>query len=318
MNFRVWGMGVMLCWCVGVWTPALALTTADIGTHTLRALPDCLRYRVKGLCFWLVTQYGAPRVESTLQMQHYLPDAVVTVFSQADTNPWVFARNTFDKLAYPMGDAVIRLLMKQRMGHGVHGLSVPGNQVSFKEVDVIGHPLAPSLTSTLPMIVHRAQVTAFYPYFISMQDAFAWRSGIEALAPHSWHPSGYTLGPVTHAWGTIYPREGFVVAADDRLAGSVAAFRAAHVATNPGIHVARALPQTCGVQCRVAGVIDQHSRILWQALYPRASHRCEAFGQTFSLGDGQSNRDDGRHAWVLWRLYEGCAPHPSGQFLAKT
>jgi integrating conjugative element protein (TIGR03756 family) len=200
----------------------------------------------------------------------------------------------------------------------VHGLSLHDNHVSFKEVDVIGHPLASSFSTGLPGGSHKAQASAFYPYFISMQDAFAWRSGVEALLPQSWHPSGYVLGPVTHPWGTIYPREGFVVAADDRLAASVAAFRAAHVACRPGIHVAHALPATCGVQCRIAPVENGHSFVRWQALYPRAAHRCEAFGQSFSWGDGLSNRDDGRHVWALWRLYEGCVQHPTGKFLAKT
>ena len=59
----------------------------------LAGLPACLHYEVQGTCFWL-TPTGT--IITTPYVQHYLPDVVVSVFNQADDNPWVEIHDTLD------------------------------------------------------------------------------------------------------------------------------------------------------------------------------------------------------------------------------
>ncbi len=309
-------LGILLGMGLSVWLQAhAALTTVDIVSHTVSALPDCLHYRVRGLCFWGVIKEGAPRVESTLWVAHYLPEAVVSVFSRSDNNPWVFARKTIDALAYPMGDALTQRWSGQRLGHGVHGHWPHDHRVRFLEADVIGHPLAQSPIAGLPQVAHPSKVEALVPYFVSMHDAIAWRFGMEGRLPSSWQPIAASVG----SWGTLYPREGFVVAANETLAAGVVAFRAGHIASQLGIHVGRSLPTECGVECDIQGVDETVETVLWQPLYPSAVSQCCTFGEALEPQDLWNNQEDlGQYAWVLWRLYDGCIQHPTGRFLTKT
>ncbi|MNN06834.1 TraU protein [compost metagenome] len=53
----------------------MALSTADITAST--ASPDCLTYRVVGICYWLFcTPYGC-KVRTSTKVRHYIPDVVI-------------------------------------------------------------------------------------------------------------------------------------------------------------------------------------------------------------------------------------------------
>jgi len=69
----------MACALLCISTSASALDTATIVASV--ASPDCLSYRVVGMCFWLMcTLYGCS-VETSVKVRHYVPDAVVSSYA---------------------------------------------------------------------------------------------------------------------------------------------------------------------------------------------------------------------------------------------
>ena len=127
---------VMLLFC----NVSHALTTLEITEKTLAALPQCLHYQVKGLCYWL-SPSGATL--TTPYIAHFLPDVVVSVFdSPSDRkggNAWEEIHQTLDQ-----GGRLVQHQLLRRaqvpVGGGEHRLDAPEPSVFFKEVDVIGNP----------------------------------------------------------------------------------------------------------------------------------------------------------------------------------
>ncbi|KPL47707.1 hypothetical protein XAXN_18230, partial [Xanthomonas axonopodis] len=49
--------------------------------------PDCLGYRVVGVCYWLFcTSFGCT-VRTTIKVRHYVRDAVASSYSNTATSP---------------------------------------------------------------------------------------------------------------------------------------------------------------------------------------------------------------------------------------
>ena len=71
-------------------TSSSPITSAEITARTLAALPSCLHYQIKGVCFWNLDGV----ITTTPYLQHYLPDVVVSVFNKPDENPWLALKNT--------------------------------------------------------------------------------------------------------------------------------------------------------------------------------------------------------------------------------
>ena len=59
--------------------PSFALTTATIAASTLS--PNCLEYRVVGICFWLRCSSFGCSVETSVKVRHFVPDAVVSSYA---------------------------------------------------------------------------------------------------------------------------------------------------------------------------------------------------------------------------------------------
>ncbi|WP_235804961.1 TraU family protein, partial [Pseudomonas meliae] len=68
-------------------TSSFALNTATIIASSLS--PDCLEYRVVGICYWLYCSWGGCTVRTSIKVRHYVPDAVVSSYSSTGQNPWV-------------------------------------------------------------------------------------------------------------------------------------------------------------------------------------------------------------------------------------
>jgi len=69
---------------------AFALTTATIVASS--ASPGCLEYRVVGICYWLYCSWSGCSVRTSLKVRHYVPDAVVSSYSNTGENPWMEVR----------------------------------------------------------------------------------------------------------------------------------------------------------------------------------------------------------------------------------
>lgn len=71
-------------------TGSYALNTTAIVASV--ASPDCLEYRVVGICYWLYCTWGGCTVRTSVKVRHYIPDAVVSSYSNTGENPWVEVR----------------------------------------------------------------------------------------------------------------------------------------------------------------------------------------------------------------------------------
>ncbi|WP_200849930.1 TraU family protein, partial [Klebsiella pneumoniae] len=67
--------------------PASAsLTTPQLVASA--ACPDCLDYRVVGVCYWLLcTPFGCS-VKTSVKVRHFIPQVVVSAYRQPGDNPW--------------------------------------------------------------------------------------------------------------------------------------------------------------------------------------------------------------------------------------
>jgi integrating conjugative element protein (TIGR03756 family) len=293
------------------------ITTATILRATTQALPHCLHYKIKGTCYWWVKDGLLGHPEATLKVAHYIPDVVVSVFDRAGDNPWLEAKIFYDKPAVLLARKLIQTMHGLVLGGGRHSFNTPHEtNVYFKEVTIIGNPAAQLLGKDITISTN---AIPFVPYFNSLLDVIGWRFGLEMLYPAAWQPYAHPIGQKGYAWGHVYPREGFIVAANDAEAAAIAAQRAADIITKRyQPHSYHRLKNRCGQHCGASPVHENDPHTQWQALFPQESHRCGVFGSPRDFGDKLATRTQGRYVWILWRYYEGCIPAKGGAYMGET
>ena len=195
--------------------PSIALTTATIAASTLS--PDCLEYRVVGICFWLRCTSSGCSVKTSVKVRHFVPDAVVSSYASTGANPWLEVR----PMSQPNATA-------QAGGDGTTNHDHENNLAKFKNADVIGHPGGYVFSQFASRFGYSCEGagTAFMPYLLSTLDTLAWRYNIpEMLYPEALTPGEREIGSRTSGdlWGNVYPRGGFLHQSDDYLAGAVVA-----------------------------------------------------------------------------------------------
>jgi integrating conjugative element protein (TIGR03756 family) len=276
---------------------ALAITTASIVASALS--PDCLEYRIAGICYWLFcTPFGCS-VETSTKVRHYIPDAVVSSYSNTGENPWLEVR----PMSTPNPTA-------QAGGDGTTNHDNENNLAKFKNADVIGHPGATVFSEFASSFGYTCEGagTAFMPYLLSTLDTVAWRYNIpEAVYPEALIPGMREIGGRTTAnlWGNVYPRGGLLHQTDDYKTGATVAQRAGDVVTRDGqIHVYQPLLANAHDGYWPAGelVETDASTGKWQELTPRLSSTCAVFPHT----ELQTQAPQGDYAWALWRPYSCC------------
>jgi len=152
-------------------TGSYALNTATIVGSV--ASPDCLEYRVVGICYWLYCTWTGCTVRTSVKVRHYIPDAVVSSYSNTGENPWVEVR----AMSTPNPSA-------QAGGDGTTNEDHENNLAKFKNADVIGHPgveVFNQFVSSSGYFCEGAG-TAFMPYLLSTLDTLAWRYNVPEMA----------------------------------------------------------------------------------------------------------------------------------------
>jgi integrating conjugative element protein (TIGR03756 family) len=276
---------------------SFALNTAAIIASSLS--PDCLEYRVVGICYWLFcTPFGCS-VKTSTKVRHYIPDAVVSSYSNTGENPWLEVR----AMSLPNSAA-------QAGGDGTTNHGNENNLAKFKNADVIGHPGGTVFGQFASASGYTCQGagTAFVPYLLSTLDTLAWRYNIpEAVYPESLIPGLREIGGrlSLDLWGAVYPRGGFLHQVDDYKAGAVVAQRAGDVVTRHGqIHVYQPLLASARDGYWPAGALVETDATTgkWQALTPLLSPTCTVFPH----GGFLMQAEQGDYAWALWRPYSCC------------
>ena len=297
---------------------AKTLNTFSIIAATAQALPQCIHYRVLGLCYWLFCSGLHCAIEPTLKIAHYSPDVVVSVFSRMGDNPWLEENLILDKPAEFLAKKSIKKLTGFTLGGGQHSMgSKHENQVHFKEVDVTGNPTSIVLGN---MVTLPSQAMAWKHYFNSRLDVLAWRFGSEWFE----HLSKANLTHASFPWGTINPHDGFINQADDFKAAGVIATRAIDIITNSHqFHVYKALNnESCGKKCNAINPISPNHPhpALWQMLSPVTETSCKVFGRkgfNSGLSEYKNYKPEGAYTWNLWRYYEGCIDG-HGKYIGST
>lgn len=218
-----WGSAFAL---IGTSVTALAIDTAMLITSALS--PDCLAWRIVGMCFWLSCSAFACTVQTSVKVRHYVPDAVISSYSRTGSNPWTAVSFMRAPLPFARGG-----------GNGTTNQTHENNLAVFKNADVIGHPGMAAFSrfaSQFGMTRSGAGVP-FDPYLLSTLDTVAWRYGIpESVYPESLTPGIRDIGrrATANLWGNVYPREGFLHQVDDFKSAAVVAQRAGDIVTRPG------------------------------------------------------------------------------------
>lgn len=277
--------------------PSLALTTATIVPSVLS--PDCLQYRVVGICYWLYCSSGGCSVRTSVKVRHYVPDAVVSSYSNTGENPWLEVR----AMSMPNARA-------QGGGDGTTSHDNENNLARFKHADVVGHPGGWAFSQFAASSGYACQGagTAFMPYLLSTLDTLAWRYNVpEMLYPEALIPGQREIGTRTgrNLWGNVYPRGGFLHQTDDYKSAAVVAQRAGDIVTRRGQpHLYQPLLASARDGYWPAGALIESDAATgkWQELTPRLSHTCAVFPH--SAPRIQAQRGD--YAWALWRPYSCC------------
>lgn len=282
---------------LGLTTSTFALSTANITDSVLS--PDCLSYRVQGVCYWLYCTLTGCSVLTSVKVQHYIPDAVVSSYSNTGENPWVDVR----AMSLPNH-------MAESGGNGTTNEIHQSNLEKFKNADVIGHPG----TAIFNQFVSRFGATcsgagrAFRPYLLSTLDTVAWRYNLPELAyPEALIPGVREIGTRIglNLWGNVYPRGGFLHQTDDHKAAAVVAQRAGDIVTRRGQpHVYQPLLAAADDGYWPAGelVESDASTGKWQELAPTIKNTCAVFPHS----EARVQAQQGDYAWALWRPYSCC------------
>lgn len=289
------------------------LSTLDVVQNTLQALPNCFRYKIVGLCFWLKCVGSFCSINTTPKVDHYLPDAVVSVFQKQNSNPWDYANNMIDKVAFPFGNSAIKHALDVDIGYGNKSAStVHDGDTLAKEADLIGNP-ALKFFSNFRQYVLPSQATPFIPYYISFIDSYMWRSPLyeTLLYPHTLIPGVHIVGSLMNNWGSVYPRTGMLMQPQDTKAAAVMAQRAADIATRSmQPHVYNPLIGPCGSHCEINEVTENDDHSEWQMIFPAVEKNCKVFGEndlsSKPWGSDNAQKGNGNYAWALWRRYHGC------------
>ncbi|RMV79111.1 hypothetical protein ALP05_04373 [Pseudomonas caricapapayae] len=281
---------------LAVSTPVFALQSATIVQSAIS--PDCLEYRVVGICYWLLcTPFGC-KVKTSAKVRHFIPEAVVSSYGVTGQNPWT------EVAVYGLPNATA-----QDGGSGTTNIKHENEMSVFKNVDVIGHPatlLSAALSGT--GYVCKSAAKPYVPYFLSTLDSVAWRNSIPEMAyPQALVPGQREVGNLLlgTTWGNVYPRDGFLHQVDEYKASAVMAQRGADVVTRvaqPHVYVPiKASPQDgyWPPGPVTEGDIKTHK---WQELKPSLSSTCAVFPNMGA--DVQAS--DGAYAWALWRPYSCC------------
>jgi len=282
---------------LGAATSVFALNTGTIVSSALS--PDCLEYRVTGICYWLYCTTFGCSVRTSVKVRHYVPDAVVSSYSNTGENPWVEVR----AMSVPNPTA-------RGGGDGTTNEEHENNLAKFKNADVIGHPAGAVFSRFASQSGYTCQGagTAFAPYLLSTLDTFAWPYNVpESLYPEALIPGLREIGArsTLNLWGNVYPRGGFLHQVNDHKSGAVVAQRAGDIVTRRGQpHVYQPLLANARDGYWPAGALMESdaSTGKWQELTPTLSSSCAVFPNRNAHVQAQR----GDYAWALWRPYACC------------
>jgi len=302
------------------------LNTGTLVSGAVSALPSCLRFRVVGVCIWLVCAGPFCKLKTSIKYGHRNPDAVVSVTNGLGKNPWAEANALYSALDSGAASSLVSSMGGSMLGNlgGIetgttgapdqnHGSGRKTN-LSFREAQAIGHPLAGEIYCP-------SSASYLNAYYLSGLDAIGWRWQLPEVAyPQSTIPGLREIGhwPL-NTWGAVYPRSGWLTQSDEPKAAAVAAQRVGDIVT-------RSTQPHLYQNLESGGIFESDEKLVWrpesleegndrtgdwQMMTPAMAAECETFGSNDTLSvagwAGGKLAAGGDYAWTLWRPYSCCA-----------
>ncbi|MCT2387512.1 TIGR03756 family integrating conjugative element protein [Erwinia pyrifoliae] len=288
-------------------------TLASVNTAGLlasAASPDCISWRVSGICYWLMCTPLGCSVKTSVKVTHFIPQAVVSAWLSPGDNPWTemsaLSATTDGAESVLLGGAA-----GVATGGGRQEMKAPGmrsQNLHFYYAGAYGHPATKIIGGRVPGYSCDSAATPFIPYFVSALDALAWRTGVpESVYPEALIPGQREVGstPSGNMWGNVYPRSGFVTQTDGYKSAAVVVQRVADIITRQGqLHVYNPLVGQRSAGYWPPGAVSENSGTKnhkWQRLSPRLSQSCAVFPDV-----GGQIAQNGNYAWALWQPYSCC------------
>ncbi len=320
-------IAALLCSLLVTTSAVADVNTAEIVSTTTRAIPNCLKWKLVGECFWLHCDLiSGCSIRVSAKVAHYRPDSVVSVYPHIDSHPWrevkLVVRNAFRAAIPSLGSKYASWLHGNGPEPAMDRFDSASN-LRYFESDLVGHPLNEIEFPGADYICDSV-TTPLIPHYSSLVDLLAWRDPtIENFHRASLVPGLREVGnwPV-NTWGPIYPRSGWINQPSAPKAAAVIAQRAADIAINGGaLRVRNSMSggrvnlwPPSGIRENDAGTAK------WQMLYPQKENRCSVFGTNDlnSIADWGAHKvdDENAYMWSLWRPYK-CCPRRGQRFLGS-
>lgn len=302
------------------------ISTAEIFELSGDAFSQCLDYQVVGVCIYELCIGPICTTDTTLKVDHWLPELVTTAQHTRFANPWTEVREFWDPILNRLGDSVHKSEVDIPLASGEVNLHV-GNKampLKLRESGVYGNPFI-QFTNNYSDYFLRSSVTPLYPVYYSGFDTIMWRSPSRE-EDYLFHVKllkrlgVMEIGEFTHlwTWGPTYPRSGFVDHQNNYKASVVIAARGASIATTlPALpHLAQPVTACSNPDCTPPGPAEKgNPKTQWQRLLPEPERTCRQ-----EIYDGKdplwTRAKDQRMpvAYNIWRRYRGCLPG-KGQWL---
>lgn len=303
--------GVVIFCFVGILSAqGASITYVGVSGLILKHFLQYSHYKIIGACSWLKSQGGAPYPYTTLELDEYLPDLVVSVFDKETPDP-LWEAGILDSMSESMGNQLSQRVVGFHIESGrtnIMGRGWSDDSIRTKTVDVIGSPLS---IMQLPMLHLRSDTTTYKLYYQSNLDALGGRLGIaELLRPELLNPLGHFIGGnFSKHWGSEFPREMTVNVQSNFRASVIVALHAADLVTNKNtLHTVQSTEDSCGKNCAVANVVEENKcdHEILEEVYP--NDRLIQPGVNDS--ELQENQDEkkgkGSYVFLIWRHYRGC------------
>lgn len=298
---------------------AATVTSAQIAYAEMEQALTLTHYKPIGICVWLKPD-PRPHIVTTIEIEEYKPDLVVTVFNKVGDDAWIEANTVVDNVANQVGSSFYQAITQDPIEQGNTAsqglLHYADNRT--KVVDVIGSPL-PTLPLPLPQL--DSDTIPLRPYYQSQLDILGRLGLAEATRPETYELFTHYIGTSQwNNWGYEFPRNMVVQVDNDYKAAVMLALRAADIVTNKHVlHTVNETKNTCGQECAVSNVIEEtdNQHAYWQEVYP--DNKVIQLGENDanklkSLGLDDEVKGSGNYIFVVWRQYRGCVQH-SGKFL---
>lgn len=280
----------------------------------------CHAYCFTGVCVWMTCTIFGCDIDTSPRVRHNNPDFIVSTFDEPGTNPWVDANAIYSSLNINMTEIwvdVFRSDVEPAGGSQVEGGSGVDNSLRWKEVDVLGHPVA-SIAAEIAGSGFwcPSETDAYYPYYLSGFDTYEWRLGLfeTVLSLPYLFPGVRVVGDGFYRqWGSVHPRTGAILQKDDVKAAAMISQRAGNIVTgNSWAHLVNQPDGNGYSKTWLPGELRENdaSTGVWQMIAPKTDTQCYVFGEddTTSLEPYSEDRntDDNKYVYALWREYECC------------